>query len=253
MKWLVVASMLACWLCAPVARAQASGSFQLEYAAAADCPSASAFAARIQDHTPLARQAGAHEAARRFRAVFDTSGRSTTGRLEIIEVDGRLSVRMVEGRDCPEVADALALVAAIVIDPNARRAVPAPARPAAAAPPAVTPTRTTVAPATLTSAGQPASEGRASRSAPVGAEDFRLRLELIFQAGLVTEQLVPELDVAVLYGFEVLVERDGISHRRCAFPATGSRATFPRATVGRDSSGLPPDWGLAHCAGPQEA
>src|SRR5262245_15616773 len=107
MKRLVGAPGLGFCLWASLARAQADGTFYLDYDAPPQCPVAAAFAAKIEGHTPLARLSAAADAARRFRAVFDTSGPAARGRLEIVDVDGTASVREVEGRDCTEVADAL--------------------------------------------------------------------------------------------------------------------------------------------------
>jgi hypothetical protein len=132
MKWFVVAFGLGSWLWARLAVAQAEGSFHLDYEAPLGCPTAAAFAHKVEGHTPLARLASEGEVARRFRAVFDTTGTAARGRLQITDFEGSSSLREVEGRDCNEVADALALIAAIVIDPNARPTSPEPTDPSAA-------------------------------------------------------------------------------------------------------------------------
>lgn len=196
MKRLVGAPGLGLWLWASLARAQADGSFHLDYEAPPQCPTASAFAAKIEGHTPLARLAAAEPAARRFRAVFDTSGPAARGRLEIVDVDGSASLREVEGRDCNEVADALALIAAIVIDPNAR-------------PPADQPPDRS-APRRFEEVELPPpipEPKRVPRVAPQ-KEPLALRLGLIFQAGVVSEQLVPQVGTVLAYGVEALLDRE---------------------------------------------
>jgi hypothetical protein len=202
MKRLVGASALGFGLWASLARAQADGSFRLDYEAPAECPPASAFAAKVEGHTPLARIVSDGEVARRFRAVFDTSGAAVRGRLEIIDRDGTASVREVEGRDCNEVADALALIAAIVIDPNTQPASPPPADASAATRP------------------RPITEVKLPQPIPVPllvprfrpaleppGEPLPLRLGLIFQAGAVSPQLAPRLGTALLFGIEALLQR----------------------------------------------
>jgi hypothetical protein len=212
MKRLVEASGLGLWLWASQAGAQTSGSFHLDYEAPAHCPTAAAFAAKIEGHTPLARQVPGADASRRFRAVFDTSQPAARGRLEIVDFDGTPSVREVEGRDCTEVADALALIAAIVIDPNAQPASPSTETNDAAAAAAAS-----AAAAAAGTRPRPVTEVRMPQLIPAPQlvprpkpepEPLPLRLGLIFQAGAVTEQLAPELGLALVYGVEALLDRD---------------------------------------------
>jgi hypothetical protein len=204
MKRFIGASGLGFWLWTSLAGAQADGSFRLDYEAPAQCPASTAFAAKIEGHTPLARLSTTETASRRFRAVFDTSGPAARGRLEIVDFDGTASVREVEGRDCNEVADALALIAAIVIDPNARPASPPPAEQSA-------PTRPR--PITEVTMPQPIPVPTIVRPPPrpppePAPEPLPLRLGLVFQAGAVSERLVPKLGVALFYGVEALLDRD---------------------------------------------
>jgi hypothetical protein len=212
MKRLVEASGLGLWLWASVAQAQAGGSFRLDYEAPAHCPTAAAFAAKIEGHTPLARRVAEGEASRRFRAVFDTSEPAARGRLEIVDFDGTSSVREVEGRDCNEVADALALIAAIVIDPNARPAETreqADASAAAAAKAAAAAAR----PRPVEEVTMPQlipAPVLVPRPKPEQSEPLPLRLGLIFQAGAVTPNLAPKLGVALVYGIEALLDRDDL-------------------------------------------
>ncbi len=202
MKRFIAASGLGFWLWASLARAQADGSFHLDYEAPENCPAASAFAAKIEGHTPLARQATSEVASRRFRAVFDTSSPAARGRLEIVDFDGTPSVREVEGRDCNEVADALALIAAIVIDPNARPASPPPQEPATRPRPITEVRMPQPIPAPVLVAPRPRPPLEPE------SEPLPLRLGLIFQAGVVSERLVPKLGIALVYGVEALLDRD---------------------------------------------
>jgi hypothetical protein len=210
MKRLVEASGLGLWLWASHAGAQ-TGAFHLDYEAPAECPSAAAFAAKIEGHTPLARQVAGADASRRFRAVFDTSQPAARGRLEIVDYDGAPSVREVEGRDCTEVADALALIAAIVIDPNARPAAPPSSEAADASAAAAAAAAAGTRPRPVTEVTMPQlipAPVLVPRPKPRESEPLPLRLGLIFQAGAVTEQLAPELGLALVYGIEALLDRD---------------------------------------------
>jgi hypothetical protein len=212
MKRLIEASGLGLWLWASVAEAQTGGSFHLDYEAPAHCPTAAAFAAKIEGHTAVARRVAEGEASRRFRAVFDTSAPAARGRLEIVDFDGTPSVREVEGRDCNEVADALALIAAIVIDPNARPAETqqeADASAAAAAKAAATAPRPRPV-AEVTMPQLIPAPVLVPRRKPEQSEALPLRLGLIFQAGAVTRNLAPKLGVALVYGIEALLDRDDL-------------------------------------------
>jgi hypothetical protein len=133
--------------------------FRVSYSAPPGCPGAAAFEAELLARTARARSAAPDEAARIF--VVDIqggrSGSAMTGRMTV-ERDGKISdARVLRGKTCGEVSSALALTAALSIDPQARLVLepvpavenpparqeppppPAPASPAPAPPPRTAP------------------------------------------------------------------------------------------------------------------
>jgi hypothetical protein len=94
--------------------------FTLDYRAPAGCPSWPRFVTEVTLRTPRVRLGED----RRHRAIgvdVDIADERThaTGHLVLRETDGRHAVRKVDGADCAEVTSALALVAALALDPNA--------------------------------------------------------------------------------------------------------------------------------------
>jgi hypothetical protein len=102
--------------------AQTGEPIRLEYDAPATCPTQGAFLAEVRARTSRARLAEASERARTFRVSLTPTKDGTTGHLEVTEADEGTSQRVVEGASCSEVASALALVAALAIDPAASTA-----------------------------------------------------------------------------------------------------------------------------------
>jgi hypothetical protein len=94
-------------------------SVRIDYAAPADCPDAKTFVRSLRERTTRFREAAPDEQARRFLVRVGAVGASFSGRLEIRSPDGRTAVRNVDAAICDEVASALALIAALTIDPNA--------------------------------------------------------------------------------------------------------------------------------------
>jgi len=95
--------------------------FHLSYdASAPSCPDAPAFRAAIRARTDRARLAGEREKATTF-AVRITAGpdERVVGELTIHEPDGAPRVRTMESETCGDVARAIALVVALVLDPDA--------------------------------------------------------------------------------------------------------------------------------------
>jgi hypothetical protein len=99
---------------------------RLEYTAPAGCPDASDFGRRVFERTSKARPAGDDETARTFVVVIETTGAETQGSM-VVRQDGMSTVaRRVSGKDCEEVARALALATALAIDPEAALTAPEP-------------------------------------------------------------------------------------------------------------------------------
>lgn len=109
---------------------------RIEYTAPAACPNAAAFLRSIKERTSRFRQATATEKARSFRVRVSGLVSSFAGRLEIVGPGDGTAVRNVDSPNCSEVSNALALMTALAIDPNALASTskPADAPPSDAAP-----------------------------------------------------------------------------------------------------------------------
>ncbi len=110
------------------------------------CPDRDAFLREILARTQRPRLApDGDEPAIAIRVAIDAkSETSSTGRLDVHEPDGTQETRSVTSRTCGEIAKALALVAALVLDPDARTDAeppPAPPPPPPPAPPVPPPSR----------------------------------------------------------------------------------------------------------------
>jgi hypothetical protein len=94
--------------------------FELVYDAPAACPDRAAFLDAIRARTPRSQVADDATKANAvaFRVTIDARDTSK-GELEVREPDGGQQKRIVSGRTCTEVAKALALVVALILDPDA--------------------------------------------------------------------------------------------------------------------------------------
>jgi hypothetical protein len=94
--------------------------FELVYDAPAGCPDRAAFLDAIHARTPRSQLAdeATKASAVAFRVTIDARDTSK-GELEVHEPDGGQQKRIVSGRTCTEVAKALALVVALILDPDA--------------------------------------------------------------------------------------------------------------------------------------
>jgi hypothetical protein len=148
--------------CAVPARAQSplpgpepAQAFRVEFSAAPGCGDREAFAEEVLKRTERLRPAEPGESALTFLVNISRTVEGARGQVAIREPDGNLSLRDVPGSDCPEVLSAMALIAALTVDPLARpdREVPvadrrrrpssprpalAPSRPVPRQPPAAT-------------------------------------------------------------------------------------------------------------------
>jgi hypothetical protein len=146
---------------------------RVDYRAATGCPTAAYFRASIAARTSLVRFADTDDVTRAFVLDVAVDGDRARGVLRVLDASGAESARQLAGVTCREVVDALALVAALAIDPRASTAPlaiapaepePAPAPPSTPAPPP------RVAPAAIASASAPApSRSRWAIGAGVGA------------------------------------------------------------------------------------
>ncbi len=146
---------------------------RLDYEAPAACPGRSLVVRAILERTAHFRLATEREAARTLRLRVESLASSFHGALEVIELDGSTMHRDLGGPTCGAVVSALALVAALALDPVAASSAPeapvatrstppdAPAAPVAAAAPesplpaADAPVAAPVPPSLSTNASQP--------------------------------------------------------------------------------------------------
>ncbi|WP_437288921.1 hypothetical protein [Sorangium sp. So ce406] len=115
-----------------VARAQPTAApLQLEYRAAAGCPTEADFRERVVAR--LRRPLGEADAANAYVVTIEKSDRRFTGRLGVRAADGAASDRDVSGDTCDDVVAALAVVTALAIGARAADAPATVAAPAASA------------------------------------------------------------------------------------------------------------------------
>lgn len=192
-------------LCAsPPALGEGVQSFRLTFAAPAGCSSAAEMTDRIVQISARAHAAGPAEPAFEIGAEVVAEQAGFTGRLRVRTPEATETTRVVPAATCAEVVDAMALIAAMVIDPGSVVAA-GDAEPAA----------TSVAPSLPAPAsGPPPVTPQASRPASalptpgeIGPEDGGKRaprywLSAVAEVGLVGA-LAPELspDLALGLGF----------------------------------------------------
>jgi hypothetical protein len=143
----------------------------VEYAAPAGCPSADAFFQAIRARAPGARERAAPAPGPTFVVSIDSAGPETSGHLSFRAEDGSERERSVTGDTCEEVVSALALIAALAIDPDAAARPPAAIGGPPAPPPACPPPATVIVPAPAA----PRGPRLAAPAAPASAGAFPRR------------------------------------------------------------------------------
>ncbi|MBX3202223.1 MAG: hypothetical protein KF894_29100 [Labilithrix sp.] len=93
--------------------------FHLAYEAPTGCPERKDFLAAIHARTTRPELAAPGESAPELTVSIEAAGDRTVGRLDVLEPGGEPQRRTVASRTCAEVAKALALVAALLLDPDA--------------------------------------------------------------------------------------------------------------------------------------
>ncbi len=114
---------------APAAAEDAPEPIRVAFRAPEGCPDEAAFTGEITARTAKARAARPGEAARTFTVALEVSGKGARGTLAIEDPHGESAAREVSGDTCAEVVSALALIAALAIDPKASTAPRPPAPP----------------------------------------------------------------------------------------------------------------------------
>jgi hypothetical protein len=103
---------------------------RLEYRASPGCDGELEFLEALRSRAPSVRLAQKGEQARVFTVEIEQAGDGTRARLTIREPNGQRTVRDLEAKDCRDAIDALSLVAALAVDPEApTRADPRPPTP----------------------------------------------------------------------------------------------------------------------------
>lgn len=200
---------------------------RIAYDAPSGCPSTSWFVAAVSARTTRARIAEPSERARTFVVVLDETARGAAGNVTIRGLDGRELRRDVSGATCAEVAETLALVVALAIDPRASLAPVA--LPVASAPVVATPSASVSAPTSPSAAPPPTTIPTPAMPSPAArravAPRPRARLSFSLGAGA---SLATGVTPATLAGLDVFGEARlaGSSWRapffRVAFQRTAS-------------------------------
>ena len=91
-----------------------------------ECEDAGGFSVEIRQRSRRLHPALANEPALDFSLELGGSGRAFSGRLRVRELDGTETSRAITGVSCDEVLSALALIAVVLVDPNAASEPPRP-------------------------------------------------------------------------------------------------------------------------------
>jgi hypothetical protein len=94
--------------------------FRVTFSTAAGCGSARAFEDEVLKRTDRLRLAESGETALGLSVELQPTTQGIEGRLTLRETDGHVSERAVPGGGCEEVLSAMALIAALTVDPLAR-------------------------------------------------------------------------------------------------------------------------------------
>jgi hypothetical protein len=116
----------------------------LSYVAPAECPSVATFRARVLALTPRVVWVETPEASRRLSIRMALDARGARGALTVRGADKQGQVRQLQAASCAELSEAMAIIVALIFDPDAKLsppAEPAPSKPAAAPRPAPAPRR----------------------------------------------------------------------------------------------------------------
>ncbi len=219
------------------AQADESVSYDLDYRAPAGCPAEATFTGLIARRTARARRSSDGAGKYRFTVEVALNDAGARGTLRIAERDGGSSERDVPARDCANAIEAMALIAAVILDPRAAVAssdtanatrdnappaatVPpaATAPPAASAPPA--PERRAPVAKARTSATEPMPKQPAREPETKGAP-WRARLRV---AGLLQGAVAPGAAFGGAAGVEVFQPRHGVFEPRAALTANFATA-----------------------------
>jgi hypothetical protein len=163
------------WGSAAGAQSKEAEVIRLDYSAPAVCPSSNEFVRQILGRSQRIRLADDSEPALVLSVVLTGEQGDLLGRMALRDGDGAETVRSVRGDDCAEVIGALALIGALLLDPEASaEPVPSgfpepPAEPQSAPPPAAEGEESLplASPVPAPAPHRPLSSPAAERSAPL--------------------------------------------------------------------------------------
>jgi hypothetical protein len=118
---LVVAGAAFSSVCGAQAQTEAVA---VDFRAFAGCPDEAAFFAELAARSPRIRRRASGEPGWTVSVVLERSASAVAGRLALVRSDGSQAAREITGSLCTEVASALALIAALMIDPRASAGEP---------------------------------------------------------------------------------------------------------------------------------
>lgn len=127
-----LAVLAAVWLTIRGAQgAEVQQAVRVAYAAPAGCSNRAVFVHELMSRTSRVRLVEDTEPAALFAVDLADRGARVRGELRLIEPDGSETTRVVDGASCEEVVPALALIAAVLVDPESltRATTPAVAAP----------------------------------------------------------------------------------------------------------------------------
>jgi hypothetical protein len=136
---------------AHAAQAEPASAVSIEYSAPAGCPRSDAFAAELASRTPRARVVAPGPGVRALVVHIRPAHKQFAGRVTVREPDGQETERAVAGDSCMQVMTALALIAAVAVDPTAANASATPSATSASG------TSGNTAPSSSTTASTPAA------------------------------------------------------------------------------------------------
>jgi len=217
--------------------------YELDYRAPASCPGADAFTNLIARRTSRARRGGGGQGKYRFTVNVELGDAGARGTLRIAERDGGTTDRDVPARDCANALEAMALIAAVILDPRAAANAPAGASTNAAGEAPVEATGTAPAPSphkpdttrppTERSTVPSTSGAPAPNPAPPASEDLEWHVRLR-AAAMLEGAIAPEVAPGAAAGAELYRDRSGLFEPRFAltahFAVGSTTASFGDAT-----------------------
>jgi len=185
------------------ARADAPTPFHVAFASGSACSNAEQLSNELLQRTRRLRLARAEERALSFHVAISASSSGFTGTLSVLELDGSETRRDVRGASCDEITSAMAIIGAVLVDPNAG-AAPAP-EPQIDPPPPPPPAPTLNPPS-------PQPEPETPREAPTEPEAASpLRVGFGGSVALALEgAIAPQWTPALALALEATLERDAI-------------------------------------------